>query len=161
MRGFLKAVYKIDAVFVAISMLALVVIMVVMLLDVILRNMGHPIVGSMEIVSFLGAVVIGFAIPYASWKRVHIYVDVLLEKLSARNRNVFDIATRCLGIALFVFIGIHFIEYGLDLRRTHEITPSFKLPYYPIPWGLALSSFLQSITLIADLVKITKKGEDK
>lgn len=161
MRGFLKTVYKIDVGFAAISMAMLVAIMVVTLLDVIMRNMGHPIVGSMEIVSFLGAVVIGFAVPYASWKRMHIYVDVVVEKLSPHNRNLFDVATRCLGIALFIFVGIYFIVYGLDLRRTHEITPSFKLPYYPIPWGLALSSFLQSITLIADLVKIANKGESK
>jgi TRAP-type C4-dicarboxylate transport system permease small subunit len=94
--------------------------------------MGHPIVGSMEIVSFSGAVVIGFAIPYASWKRACL-CGCAGGKLSPRSRKVLDIVTRCLGIALFIFIGIHFIIYGLDLRRTHEISPSFKLPYYPIP----------------------------
>jgi TRAP-type C4-dicarboxylate transport system permease small subunit len=161
MQGFLKSVYKVDVGFQVVSMVALVVIILVTLVDVIMRNLGHPIVGSMEIVSFLGAVVIGFAIPYASWKRVHVYVDVVLEKLKPSHRKVFDSATRCLGIALFVFIGTYFIVYGLDLRRTHEVSPSFKLPYYPIPWGLAVASFLQSMTLIADLVKITRQGGEK
>jgi hypothetical protein len=49
--------------------------MVVTLLDVIMRNFGRPIVGNIEIISFLGAVVIGFAIPYASWKRARYVIS--------------------------------------------------------------------------------------
>jgi hypothetical protein len=58
-----------------------------------------------------------------------------------------------MGIALFAFIGYNFITYGLDLIRTGEVSASFRLPYYPIAFGLALSCFLQSITLCCDLVR--------
>ncbi|MBP1730124.1 MAG: TRAP-type C4-dicarboxylate transport system, small permease component, partial [Deltaproteobacteria bacterium] len=79
--------------------------MVVTLLDVIMRNFGRPIVGSIEIISFLGSVVIGFAIPYASWKRAHVYVDFVVEKLSPRRRFILNVITRFMGIALFAFVG--------------------------------------------------------
>ena len=36
------------------------------LLDVIMRAFGRPIVGDYEVISFLGAVVFGFSIPYTS-----------------------------------------------------------------------------------------------
>jgi TRAP-type C4-dicarboxylate transport system permease small subunit len=160
MRSFLTAVYRTDLVFHAIAGATLAIMMVVTLLDVIMRNLGHPIVGSVEIISFCGAVIIGFAIPYASWKKTHVYVDILIDKLSSKNRKVVNAATRLLGIALFVFIGFNFIRFGIDLVRSGEVSASFKLPYYPIAWGLAVSCFLQGLTLVADLVK-TIGGENE
>jgi TRAP-type C4-dicarboxylate transport system permease small subunit len=110
-----------------------------------------------EIISFCGSVVIGFAIPYTSWKKAHVYVDFLTEKLSPRNKRMMEIITRCMGIALFAFIGYNFILYGFDLIRTKEVSPSFRLPYYPIPFGLSLSCFLECLTLVADLVKTVQQ----
>jgi TRAP-type C4-dicarboxylate transport system permease small subunit len=123
-----------------------------------MRNIGRPIVGSMEIISFCGSVVIGFAIPYTSWKKAHVYVDMLVDKMSTPGRMVMDSITRCMGIALFLFIGYNFVLYGLDLRHTGEVSASFKLPFYPIAWGLALSCFLESVTLFCDLLRTVKEA---
>ena len=159
MRRFLSAVFKVDVVLYSISGGVLAGMMLVTLTDVIMRNLGRPIVGTLEIISFCGSVVVGFSIPYASWKRVHVFVDFLIEKLSPRNKKIMQAVTRGMGIVLFLFISYHFIQYGLDLRRTHEVTPSFRLPYYPIPFGLSFSCFLESVTLFADLTKIMKKED--
>jgi TRAP-type C4-dicarboxylate transport system permease small subunit len=151
MKRFLDAVLKIDMTFHAIAGSALVLMMAVTMLDIIMRNVGRPIVGTVEIISFCGAVVIGFAIPYTSWKKAHVYVDFFTMKLSPKNRRV-------MGIVLFAFIGYNFILYGLDLIKTSEVSPSFRLPYYPIPFGLSLSCFLQCLTLVADLLKNVEQG---
>jgi TRAP-type transport system small permease protein len=159
MNRFSLAVSKIDVVFHIIAGATLAFMMIVTLLDVIMRNVGRPIVGSMEIISFCGSVVIGFAIPYTSWKKAHVYVDMLVDKMTPHGKMVMDCITRCMGIALFLFIGYNFILYGLDLLRTGEVSASFKLPFYPIAWGLALSCFLESITLFCDLLRTVKGGE--
>ncbi len=161
MKRFLGAVLRIDITFHAIAGSVLAFMMVVTLLDIIMRNLGRPIVGSMEIISFCGSVVVGFAIPYTSWKKAHVYVDFLLVKLNPGNRRIMEIITRCMGIALFAFIGYNFILYGFDLIKTKEVSPSFKLPYYPIPFGLSLSCFLQCLTLIADLLKTVQGGRNE
>ena len=158
MNRFLTAVSKVDITFHVIAGSVLAFMMVVTLLDVIMRNIGHPIVGSMEIISFCGSVVVGFAIPYTSWKKAHVYVDMLVEKLSPRNRKVMDVITRCMGMALFLFISYNFVQYGLDLKRTGEVSASFRLPYYPIAFGLALSCFLETVTLLSDLLRTIKGG---
>jgi len=160
MRRFMTAIFKVDVVLYSVAGLVLAFMMLVTLTDVIMRNMGRPIVGTLEIISFCGSVVVGFAIPYASWAKVHVFVDFLVEKLSPRNRKIMEVITRCMGIALFAFISYNFILYGLDLRRTHEVSPSFRLPYYPIPFGLSFSCFLQSVTLVADLLKTIKRRTD-
>jgi TRAP-type C4-dicarboxylate transport system permease small subunit len=64
-----------------ISGISLTFIMCITVTDIILRFFGRPIVGTYEIVSFCGALVIGFALPWTSWKRGHIYVDFLVLKL--------------------------------------------------------------------------------
>lgn len=160
MKYFTKAIYNLDVSFHIISGIVLAFMMVVTIADVVMRNIGRPIVGSVEIITFCGAVVVGFAIPYTSWKKVHVYVDFLVDKLSPRNRKIVDSITRCMGIALFAFIGYNFIIYGLDLKHTKEVSPSFKLPYYPIPFGLSASCFLQCLTMIADLIKTVRGGID-
>ncbi len=160
MNRFVAVVAKTDMIFHIIAGSVLAFMMIVTLLDVFMRNIGHPIVGSMEIVSFCGSVVIGFAIPYTSWKKAHVYVDMLVDKLSVFHKKVMQAVTRCMGISLFVFIGYNFVLYALDLRRTGEVSASFRLPYYPIAYGLALSCFLESITLLCDLIR-TIKGETK
>jgi TRAP-type C4-dicarboxylate transport system permease small subunit len=160
MNRFVTAILKVDITFHVIAGSVLAFMMIVTLLDVFMRNIGHPIVGSMEIISFCGSVVIGFAIPYTSWKKAHVYVDMLVDKMSPRNRKVMDGITRCMGMALFLFISYNFVQYGLDLKRTGEVSASFRLPYYPVAYGLALSCFLQAVTLFADLIR-TVKGESK
>jgi len=158
MNRFLTAVSKVDITFHVIAGSVLAFMMVVTLLDVIMRNIGHPIVGSMEIISFCGSVVVGFAIPYTSWKKAHVYVDMLVDKLSPQSRRIMDTITRCMGIALFLFISYNFVQYGLDLKRTGEVSAGFRLPYYPIAFGLALSCFLESVTLLSDLVRTVRGG---
>ncbi len=157
MNRFTTAVSKVDIVFHIIAGATLAFMMIVTLMDVIMRNIGRPIVGSMEIISFCGSVVIGFAIPYTSWKKAHVYVDMLVDKMSTPGRKVMDCITRCMGIALFLFIGYNFVLYGLDLRHTGEVSASFRLPFYPIAWGLALSCFLESVTLFCDLLRTVKE----
>jgi len=151
-QKFFRVVVTADQVFFVVAGLGLALMMVVTVVDVVMRYMGRPIFGSMELVCFTSAVVIGFSIPYTSWSKGHIIVDFLLEKLSPKSGRILRIITRCMGIGLFLFAGYNFIAYGLDLIKSGEVSPGFRIPYYPITFGLAVSCFLQSMTLICDLL---------
>jgi TRAP-type C4-dicarboxylate transport system permease small subunit len=147
-----KAVLGADYALFLVSGLGLGFMMLVTLADVGMRYIGRPIVGSMELISFTSAVVIGFAIPYTSWTKGHIIVDFLLEMLSPKAVRILQIITRCMGIVLFVFAAYNFVVYGLDLMKSKEVTPGLRIPYYPITFGLAVSCLFQSLTLVCDLI---------
>ena len=66
-----------------------------------------------------------------------------------------------MAIVLFAFIGYNFILYGFDLKHTKEVSPGLKLPFYPIPFGLALSCFLQTVTLFCDLINTIRGGNNE
>jgi hypothetical protein len=114
----------------------------------------RPIGSTYELVGLLGAVVIGFSIPLTSWFRGHIYVDFFIFRFPPRIRNAFNIATRCLGIFLFLMIGWNLFKYGMDLQRTGEVTSTLQMPSYPIVFGVGVCCFIQCLVLMGDMVKI-------
>ncbi len=122
--------------------------------DIILRSFRKPIVGTFEIVAFSGAIVIGFSLPYTSWVKGHVYTDFVVARFSKKTQQVFSLITRCLGIGLFFILGIELIKYGLDLRKVGEVSPTLMMPFYPVAYGLGGCSFIQSLVLLCDILKI-------
>jgi TRAP-type C4-dicarboxylate transport system permease small subunit len=137
-----------------ISGLTLAFMLFFTLTDVVMRAFGKPIVGDFEIISFLGAVVVGFAIPYTTLLKGHVFVDFFIEKLPKNARDGMQIATRIIGIALFLWISWNFVDMSLDLIKSKEVTPVFRLPYYPISFGLAFCCIVQCFTLLSQIMKI-------
>ncbi len=135
---------------------ALTGMMTLTVTDVTLRSFGWPIVGSYEIVALMGALVVGFSLPFTSWVRGHIYVDFLVQKLPTGPRNAIHFATRILGILLFFLIAWNLFKMGLDLQKSGEVSPTLQIPFYPIVYGVGLCCLLQSLVLLADIVKLIR-----
>ena len=156
MRRFISNIAKVDKSLYAIAGGVLACMIILTLFDVILRNFGYPITGSMEFIQYGGAIVFGFSIPYGTLLGAQIIVDIATERLSPKRKRVIQIITRCIGILIFLFISYNFSIYGLDARRTGERTASFKIPYYPFAFALSFSFLLQSLTIFCDLLKKVK-----
>jgi TRAP-type C4-dicarboxylate transport system permease small subunit len=135
---------------------SLVFIMSLTISDVFLRLMRKPIVGTYELVCFGSALVIGFSLPYVSWKRGHIYVDFLVNLFPRRWKNGVVTLTRSLAIALFILAGWNLIKYALDLYNVGEVSPTLTLPYYPFVFIVGLCCFVQCLSLSCDIVRIWK-----
>ena len=154
MKGFLNAVRGLSRILNGIAGVSLAFIMAITVMDVILRSFRNPIVGTYELVGFSGAVVIGFAIPLTSWGRGHIYVDFFVQRFSKGVQNIFDVATRCMGIGLFFLIGWNLLRIGMDLARSGEVSPTLRLPFYPVAYGVGICCLVQCLVLVCDIVKI-------
>ena len=161
MKHLFSFVYKVDVSLHVISGLVLGVMLLVTLSDVIMRIFWRPIFGSIEIVCFSGAVAIGLALPYSSWKKAHVFVDMLINELPQRWQINLQVATKSIGLLLFLCVGINFILYSLDLMQSGEVSKALELPFYPITFGLALSCFMVCLTLLCDVLKLAKGGNDE
>jgi TRAP-type C4-dicarboxylate transport system permease small subunit len=139
------------------SVLALMIVLT--FFDVILRNLGRPITGSMELIQYGGSIVFGFSIPYGTLLGAQIVVDIVTQKFSPGKKRTIDIVTRCIGVLLFLFVAYNFLLYGIDVRRSGERTASFKVPYYPFAFALSFSFLLQSFTILRDLVRKVKGAD--
>lgn len=154
MEGFLNKIKGLSRFLNIIAGTTLTFMMSLTVLDVILRSFRRPIVGTYELVAFSGAVVIGFAVPFTSWVRGHIYVDFFIMRFSQKVRNIFNIATRCLVIWLFLMIGWNLILYGRDLYKSGEVSLTLQMPFYPVAYGIGICCFIQCLVLLCDILKI-------
>lgn len=125
-------------------------------LDIVMRNFGKPLVGAYELVAFLGVAVTAFALPRASLLKTHVYVDILIDKLPESAQKILKISTRILVFFMFFFAAWYFMEMGKNFIKTHTVTMSLRVPFYPVVFALAASSIVQCLICICEI--FTDKG---
>jgi TRAP-type C4-dicarboxylate transport system permease small subunit len=134
--------------------IALTVMMLLTVADVALRTGGYPFVGTYEIVSLLFAIVIAFGIPQVSLDKGNVLMEFLLERLSQNGRNVMNTATRVLCLILFVFIGYNLFIVGAVYHASGEVSPTIKIPFYPVVYGVGVCCLLECFVFLFDIVRI-------
>jgi len=154
MEWLLAVVLKISKVLNKIAEITLACMILLTVADVILRTGRAPIVGTYEMVGLLGAIIIGFSIPFTSWVKGQIRVDFLILKLSARARATVDTITRCVAMGLFFIIGWNLLILGAEVLKAGEVTPTRHIPFYPIIYAVGVVSFFQALVLFCDIIKI-------
>jgi TRAP-type C4-dicarboxylate transport system permease small subunit len=157
MKRFFDSVKGAASVLSVIAGAALVFLMLLTIADVGLRILGRPIVGTYELVGLAGAVAIGLSLPLTSWVRGHIYVDSFVARLPRVPRAILNIVTRLLVLALFFLIGWNLIKYALDLRSAGEVTPTLRVPFFPVTLAVGLSCLVECLVMVVDIVKILRK----
>jgi TRAP-type C4-dicarboxylate transport system permease small subunit len=158
MKAFLHTIFRITVYMNLVAGIALTFIILLTVCDVLLRALGKPILGAYEIVAMAGGIVIGFVTPFTSWVRGHIFMDFVIERLSPRAKSAFEIATRCVGVALFLMISWNVFKIGKNLYSVDEVTPTLELPLYPIAYGVGFCFFVLSVVLFCDILKIAGGG---
>jgi TRAP-type C4-dicarboxylate transport system permease small subunit len=154
MEAYLKGIKGISGFMNAVAAICLTFIMLLTTLDVILRTLKTPIVGTYELVGFMGGLIIGLAIPMTSWARAHIYVDFVIQKLPPGNQKVANIFTRLVVIAFFIIASVNLFKHGFYLYSTREVSPTLQLPFYPVIFGIGLACVVECLVLIGDIMKI-------
>jgi len=154
MKSFLDAVKGASSALAAVAGAALTLLMLLTIADVVLRILGRPIVGTYELVGLGGAIAIGLSLPLTSWVRGHIYVDSFVARLPRLPRAILNVATRLLVLALFFLIGWNLLKYAMDLRAAGEVTPTLRVPFFPVTLGVGAACLVECLVLAADIVKI-------
>ncbi len=129
----------------------LVFMMLLVVSDVILRIFWKPILGTYEMVSLAGALVIGFAIPKTSLDDAHVYVDFVVTGRSATLRKAFLAITKFLGFVLFLLLAVNMFRKAGELYTAQEVTLTLHLPLYPVAYALGLCSIVEAIVLLLQI----------
>ena len=133
---------------------ALTFMMFLTVADVAMRAAGHPILGTYEIVGLALALVIGFGIPKVSMDRGHVYMEFLVEKMPPHWKNIFNTFTRILCIILFIIIGYNLFSVGNEFHTSGEVSPTLKLPFFPVAYGVGICCFIEILVFINEIIKI-------
>lgn len=158
MKTIVSIIHTLSRLMYWIAGLALAGIMFLTVADVILREFKLPVVGTYEIVSLLGAIVIGFAVPQTSLERGHVLMDFLTEKLPIGGRKVFHFLTRILAIFTFLIIGWNLWGLGNDFYRTGQVSLTLQIPEYPVAYGIGICCFIECLVLATEFFIKKEEG---
>ena len=131
---------------------ALASMMFLTVADVVLRSFRQPIVGTYELVGFLGALAIGFSLPQTSLDRGQVLMDFLARHLRPGPGRVLQVLTRAVGVTLFAVLAWNLAAMGFDLKRSGDVTPLLNLPMWLLAFAIALACALESLVLAATAV---------
>ena len=133
---------------------ALTFMMFLTVADVGLRALGHPILGTYEIVGLALALVIGFGIPRVSMDRGHVFMEFVVEKLPRNGKMIMNTFTRILCIILFILIGYNLFSVGNEFHMSGEVSPTLKLPFFPVAYGVGVCCFIEVLVFVNDIIRI-------
>lgn len=142
----------------AVAGAAIVGMMLLTCADIVLRLFRMPIPGTYELVSFLSAISVAFAMAHTSVEKGHIAVSVLVQLMPQRLQALVDSVTTSLGILLFALLAWHSYLYGASLRQSGEVSLTLQLPFYPFVYGIALSSAVVCLVLLSQLRQHVRKA---
>ncbi len=143
-------VNKILMVLGGISVLAL---MVLATGNVVMRILHMPFRGTYEIVSFLGATTIAFALGFTQKTKSNIVVDILSEKFPPGLANMLDKLVYLSIMLFFAVVAWQVYVYGMKIYESHEVSETLKVIYYPFVFAVGLGFAALCFTSFVDFLK--------
>ncbi len=130
---------------------ALVTMMALAVVNIALRLLRRPILGTYEFISFLAAVAISFTLAYCAIQRGHIAVTLFVERLRPVSHAAVDIIVNVIGIVFFAFTAWQLGLYATDMVVSGEVSPTTQTPFFPFVYGVAVSFLVLCLVLSVDL----------
>jgi TRAP-type C4-dicarboxylate transport system permease small subunit len=133
--------------------IAVILLMSIATINVILRMFHIPFRGAYELVSFLGAIVIAFALGYTQKRKDNILVDILTERFPKKVNRVLDGINYFITMIFFAVVSWQVSVWGMKIWESHEVSETLKIIYHPFIFSVSLGFAVLSLTLIVDFLK--------
>jgi TRAP-type C4-dicarboxylate transport system permease small subunit len=128
--------------------------------NVVLRIFHLPFRGTYEIVAFLGAIVIAFALGHTQKTRGHIVVDILSEKFPKKLQTFIDALSDVVIMIFFGIVSWQVYVWGVKIYESHEVSETLKIIFYPYVFAVAAGFALLCFTAFVDFLKQLSPGEE-
>lgn len=129
--------------------------------NVVLRVFHFPFRGAYEIVSFLGAIVIAFALGYTQRKKDHIVVEILTERFPKKLQRGIDTLAFLIITIFFAVVSWQIFVWGMKIYVSHEVSETLKVIYHPFVFAVAVAFAVVALTALVDFLKnIFAPGEE-
>jgi TRAP-type C4-dicarboxylate transport system permease small subunit len=128
--------------------------------NVVLRIFHMPFRGAYEIVSFLGAIVIAFALGNTQQRKGHIVVDILTDRFSPKINRILDGVNYFITMIFFAIISWQIYIWGGTILESGELSETLKVIYHPFIFSVSFGFAVLSLTIFIDFLKnLRKQGE--
>lgn len=139
--------------------LCMVAIMALIVSNVLLRALfNRPILGTIDYVVFLTAVMIGLALAYCAVQNGHIAVSFVVDRLPIRMQSLVAIVMDILSLS---FWGLCVWQIGLYAERmavTGVVSPTTQTPLYPFIYLVAFGLLALCLVLLVRTMESFRKA---
>ena len=151
MASFEKTVYGFSRRLNIVSSIVLVLMMGLVFVNVVLRAVWTPILGTYEFTGFLASIMITFALAHCASIKGHIAITIFADRLPPRVQAILDSFVAILGTALYAVIAWQSVKYAINMIKIGEVSPATATPFYPFIFAVAFGLFMLALTLLNDV----------
>ena len=113
----------------------------------------EPIPGTYELVRFMGAVAVSFAMAHTSVEKGHVAVSLVVRLFPDRIQAIVETVTGLFGLSLFSLLSWQSVVFANDLRASGEVSMTLHLPFYPFVYGIGFAAAAVCLVLLVELSK--------
>ena len=136
---------------------AVLLLMSVATVNVVLRYpFKVPWRGAYEVVGFLGAIVIAFALGFTQKRKDHIVVDILTEKFPKKVNRILDGISYFITTIFFAIVSWQVFVWGLKIMKSGEVSETLKMVFHPVIVCMGFGVTNSSFTLLVDFLNFFK-----
>ena len=128
--------------------------------NVVLRIFHLPLRGTYEIVSFLGAVVIAFALGFTQKNKDHIVVDILTERFPKKIQTCIEALADVVIMIFFGIVSWQVYVWGMKIYESHEVSETLKIAFHPFIFAVSVGFALLCFSAFVDFLKKLSPGEE-
>ncbi len=161
LEKFKKTIYQPSRAVNSVGVAMLVIMIFLITIDVILRySFNLPVPGSFELIQLMMLVLVYCAMAYATIKKGHISIDIIVSHAPERTRAVIDTITSILSLIVLLLIVWSCINFGFTLKAQGATTMILKVPIFPfifiIAFGMALTWIAVFNEFIGNIIRMVK-----
>jgi len=128
----------------------LTAMMVLACANMVLRFFDRPVLGTYELMGFMGALVTALALAGTQLKGGHIALTVMAGMLPKPLERAIDAISSLACAAFFALAAWRTTIWGTTLIDTGELSETLRIPYHPFVFITALGCAMLALTLLAD-----------
>ena len=128
-------------------------------LDVALRYVfSRPLPGAFEVVEYMMAILVPFALVFTAHSKAHIGVDLVIEHLPKRAQAIINAMTTLLTFGLFVFMAWQSYHYIIEQYHSGMTSAVLLIPMYPFIATCTIAFAILCLVLFIDFLNYLSEG---
>jgi len=148
---------QLSRVFVRIAGISLVGTMLLAVGNMISRQVYVPWGAAWEVVGFLTAITVAFSLGYSQLNKVHVTIDLVVDRFPPRLRSLAESITYLFSIFLFSVAARHIYLYAERMQAQGVLAETLRLPYYPLIYAVSVAFICFNLVLLSDFLKSLKR----
>ncbi|MBW1996429.1 MAG: TRAP transporter small permease [Deltaproteobacteria bacterium] len=157
MDSFRDLIHNLSRILNIFSGIALAIMMGLIFVNVLMRAVWEPILGTYEYTSFLASMTIALALAHCATRKGHIMITIFAERLPEKAQAVLDVLVALLGFALYLILAWECSKYALSMYKSGEVGLTTEIPFYPFIFLVAFGVLMLALVLLTDLLESLRR----